>query len=288
MTLTIHSTPPEDVYCLWEAKTPPPAYLVLAMSSWLDYLNMDKLHIINHSNIATYLAPYYDVHALSRFGFSKQGDALEAALLMERGGVCLDLDTILVNNGCFGFLHAGHGADTFRIFGDSERGSMHCAVVSSSPGGSVVTEWTKECSRRIVADSEPVDWSYLANGIVEPIYRRYKGTDAFIIEELSDTQAVVETWHGADLGQNAMERYQRFWFEDSTVVDINAAAEKAVQIPGGLVLLHNSWTPQWFYQLDMSSVLASDTVMGKVLQQVAHPEAFGELESLLMLGSDPR
>lgn len=275
-------------YCLWEAKSHPPAYLVLAMSSWLDYLDMGNLHIINHSNIAHYLAPYYDVAALTNFDFPKQSDALEAALLMERGGVCLDLDTIFVNDGCYGFINASNGEDTFRMFGDSEKGAMHCAVVSSSQGGRVATEWTKECSRRVVAQSEPVPWNYLSNSIFEPIYHRLKGTSAFTIEELSATQAVVETWHGADLGSNGLQRYQKFWFSDRSVHDIDRAVENTLAIPGGMILLHNSWTPQSFYRMSAEEVLRSDTVMGKVLKEVSRPEAYKELESLLILGSDPQ
>ena len=89
------------VYTFWEPREKIPFYLRLCMETWKKFLPNATIVTLNYKNISEFL----DVRELGlnlfsdrRFSFMHVSDALRVALLAKRGGVWLDIDTIILSS----------------------------------------------------------------------------------------------------------------------------------------------------------------------------------------------
>ena len=66
---------------------------------------------------------------------------------------------------------------------------------------------------------------------------------------------------------NLVENYQNFYFENDYSQDV-------IKNTKGIILLHNSWTPQPFLQMNKEEFLNRNNTLSNVLKKVLSMEKF--------------
>jgi len=233
----------KTVYTFWESKGQISAYLQLCMETWKKNVPGIEIVVINHSNWAEFVGDIYDLNKLKTFSLPMQSDAVSAAVLATRGGMFIDMDSIVTKDFFedFGTL----APRKFVAFGKPNVKGLHVAVIKSqTPGNPVAMGWMNACKDRITNIAEGYNWAYLGNGILEPLMNDKRYFDDYLIVDRADYGNILE----ASLMREGQAKadYFNFYFNEHMNVDTSKAIEAARY---GIISLHNSWTPQDYKQM---------------------------------------
>ena len=224
------------VFTFWEG--PMPAYIRMCFDTWhMPY------------TILTYdsLSDYTDLRitpALLRFTLPQIADVIRVHVIRDQGGYWLDADTVLLGNALpdvnmmgnpvmrsntIGYLHADVGAEMFK------RWAKYQDDVISNPA------------------SNRSDWSIMGNAF----------TDTYVKEHTEISIGSVRSrWPETYMIRNIQrqEKYVEFYFNSSYCLrDIN---------PTDMLMLHNSWTPDWYKRLTTEEVLRQDCTLSNILREI--------------------
>lgn len=237
------------VYTFWQATGPMPAYLKLCVATWYKYVPNLQVEVVNHDNWHSYVGHLYDLESLKTFSLPMQSDAISAGVLAERGGLFLDIDTIVTQNFFDGFVPLAE--DRFVAFGRPNHKSVHLAILKSMlPGNPLACAWLQELQRRISNRPPKIDWSYLGNGIIDPLLRAEKHFYDYLIIDRAAYGNILEA--GLTTAGQPSADYLNFYFDAESTLDAAAALSAARY---GLISLHNSWTPANYKQLSGNHLL---------------------------------
>lgn len=272
-----------------------PPYLSLCMESWRRHLGDWEIVLLDHSNARDYIRDgVFDKDAwdaLLQFDLQVQKDAIQAAVLLEQGGIFMDVDTLVT----------GDISQVVRCLRRAEvvMFDRHLAFVAAQKGARLLTLWLRGVQRRLAdvrkigMSDEAYSWNHLGNGPLDVAIAEACSTPAHNarskqmtrlrsesrglraprgtvtmgrapLEVLSRTLNgfILEASHYCGDGRRAAEQYRSFWFEDT--VDL----ERALAGCGSLIGLHNSWTPQWYKLLSVSEVLAHNCLLSRTLRHL--------------------
>lgn len=237
------------VYTFWQAMGPMPAYLKLCLATWHKHVPDLQVEVINHDNWRSYVGHLYDIESLKTFSLPMQSDAVSAAVLAERGGLFLDIDTIVTRNFFEDFVPLAE--ERFVAFGKPNHKSIHLAILKSMlPGNPLACAWLQELQRRISNRPPTIDWSYLGNGIIDPLLRAEKHFYDYLIVDRAAYGNILEA--GLTTAGQPGSDYLNFYFNPESTIDAATALASARY---GLISLHNSWTPAEYKQLSPAQLL---------------------------------
>lgn len=267
--------------CYWEGSSPP-AYLAWCMSTWTDYVDLDEVLFLNHSNTSRYLGDLIDVEKLKRFSFAKQSDIVSAAYLYKYGGLFIDVDTILANNNARTFLAAKEQDDVFRFFGNAATMGVHIGVISSPRQGTIVSAWQEELFDRVANWESDNSWAYVGNQILDPLINDPKMAAYSQRFDVADNLATPELQFALAPADTAREKYEGFWFTQEVDPRVVASVRQA---PGGIISLHNSWTPPSFSELQIDALKASGTMLSALLSELGDASLVPQIQERVYFGS---
>ncbi|WRS31167.1 capsular polysaccharide synthesis protein [Actinomycetaceae bacterium MB13-C1-2] len=267
--------------CYWEGAKPP-AYIAWCISSWTKYVNLDDILFLNQSNVTRYLGDVIDMHSFRRYGFAKQSDIVSAAYLFRYGGVFLDSDTVLVNKSSTHFIDVQPTEDCFSYFGYSSTNAPHIAVLSSPPGGTIVTKWVEQLFERVPCYENDTGWAYVGNEILDPLVKNIELAQYSRCYDVNDYLATPETRFAKNRGAERREKYIEFWFKES--VDESALNEICAN-SGGIVMLHNSWTPRHISELPSSELVNGHFNLAALLRRVGDRGLIDGIQERIYYGS---
>lgn len=253
------------VYTYWESKGNIPAYLQLCMQTWKKSIPDLEIVVINHSNWAEFVGDVYDLNKLKEFSLPMQSDAVSAAVLAKRGGMFIDIDSIITKDffSEFGDL----APNKFVAFGKPNSKGMHIAVLKSEfPGNEVAENWMKTAKSRIAEREQNYNWAYMGNDILGPILQDKKYFDAYLIVDRADYGNVLE----ASLMKEGDPQadYFNFYFNNFMNIDETVAINSSKY---GIISLHNSWTPQYFKNYrKVEDVYADNCLLSRILKKILH------------------
>jgi len=237
------------VYTFWQAAGTMPAYLKLCTATWHRHVSGLEVEVINHDNWHAYVGHLYDLAALRTFSLPMQSDAVSAAVLAERGGLFLDIDTIVTHDFFEDFVPLAQ--ERFVAFGKPNHKSIHLAILKSMlPGNRVACAWLETLQQRISNRPAQIDWSYLGNGVIDPLLRKEEHFYDYLIVDRSAYGNILEAGLTTE-GQPGSD-YLNFYFDPASELDVEAALRAARY---GLVSLHNSWTPAAYKQFSAAQLL---------------------------------
>lgn len=101
------------------------------------------------------------------------------------------------------------------------------------------------------------EWDYLGNYLLN---RYLKTKYGYFRVDRTEIHAFPENKHLGD-SQDLIRNYQSFYFEN----DFSAEVMKDTQ---GIILLHNSWTPQDFLTMGEKEFLAQNNTLSNVLKKI--------------------
>lgn len=271
------------VCCYWEGKAPP-AYLSLCVSTWLDYLRLEDVVIINQSNVQRYIGDVLDVQSLKMYSFAKQSDIVSALYLNKFGGTFIDIDTIMMHKGAEGFLSVSSEDDKLKLFGNKKKGGMHIGALTTPAGGKLIDYWAEELIQKVPKWESDNSWAYVGNLIIEPYAKMEENRDYLHVIDVNKNYVTPELQGISGVDKSPREKYEEFWFSPMTQ-DREEYIDALSYVGGGTVSLHNSWTPGWYAELGVDEILARDCALSHLFRNKAKPEIVSHVEGLLKYGS---
>ena len=224
-----------NIYTFWEG--PMPGFIKLCMDTWkfpYTVLNYDNLH--NYTD--------FDIEPAKRFTLPQISDIVRVHVLRDQGGCWLDTDTIMLT----GKLPK---AD---FIGYPERRGISCAYLRTEPNTDMFIKWAEHQERVVHSSETPTYWATFANQFPEPYLQEHPDMEICPIDK---------SWPETYMVREDIPRYikyRRFYFEQSNrLSDIK---------PADLLMLHNSWTPEWYKDLTADEVLAQNCTMSNILREV--------------------
>ncbi len=104
-------------------------------------------------------------------------------------------------------------------------------------------------------------WNYCINAMIDPMALKADPKD-YVWLDKNDLYALPEEdLLDQDSTLNAVSAFQKYWLEKGDIKDV---MEKCA----GIIMLHNSFTPEKYRQMTEDEFLAQDTRMAALLKQL--------------------
>lgn len=223
------------VFTFWEGYMPD--YIKLCMRTWkFEYI------VLDYSNLKDFTDLPID-NRLKRFNLPQIADCIRVHVLRDNGGYWLDADTLSVT----GDLPTEH------IVGNDKRENT-IGFLHTDRHSKMFTEWA-EYQDEILADAKaPHYWNIMGNAFTDTYVKEHKEIKIYPI---SDTWA--ETYMIKDNTHNYW-KYVKFYFDSKySLKDLHST---------DLLMLHNSWTPEWYKTRIERDVLRTDCTLTRILKEL--------------------
>ncbi len=265
------------IFTFWEPKTNLPTYLKLCMQTWQKFLPEYEVVVLDYSNLDDWLGKdFFDKSLFNDFSLPKQADAIRCALLQRYGGIWMDCDTIITSDKVRNFLNP---ESNFVLIG------YHVAFICANKKSFVLKHWLKGVQfrikfykeykrnskfgrfclwlrspskyKKIVKNLE--GWDFLGNGVLQkPLHKAEKNPKEFLS---IDRQAYNILPELTEYGVSSPDTYRQFYFE-------NDFSDKVMKNDPGIILLHNSWTPQEYLKMDEKEFFSTNNTISNLLKKI--------------------
>lgn len=228
--------------------------------------------MLDHNDIIPFLnRAELSVDPIMQLPLQIQKDAIQAAVLLNDGGIFMDVDMIILNTlqPVFEFLEQSEAV----LF------SNHLAFIAARPGAAVIEQWT-EGIRQKLNDAIPetlaeAPWDFVGNSITNSLFKSSPSSRVLRLDK-HKFAFTPETIHFFNKGGPG-DQYRRFWF-DSHEPDTPFYRNQF------LIALHNSWTPDWYRQLSEDDVLAEQCLLSSTLKNVLNGNHYTMKKKRVNLG----
>lgn len=267
--LSLYSDKGFRLFTFWEPKEKMPAYIRLCMQTWQKFLPESEVVLLDYSNLEEWLGKdVYDEILFRDFSLPKQADAIRCALLKKYGGLWLDADTILTSP---------QVKDYLMIDSELVMISKHLAFIKANNNSKIIADWYNQIQynlkfyKDVKYQNNAVqkilhprryrrveNWDYLGNYILHKMLKTKNKKKFFSIDRM-EINALPELNNKKN--DNLVENYQNFYFENDYSQDV-------IKNTKGIILLHNSWTPQQFLEMNEEEFLSRNNTLSNVLKTV--------------------
>ena len=213
-----------------------PGYIKLCMDTWkVPYI------VLNYKNLHEYTD--IDIEPLKRFTLPQIADCVRVHVLRDNGGYWLDADTIMIS---------GKLPDTDMV-GYPETRQNSIGLLHTEPHSDMFTEWAAFQDEIIHGYDASPYWALMGNAFTDDYVKRHEDVRIHLIEDYCPEVYMVKD----DIPR--WQKYRRFYFEErNTLSDIR---------PTDLLMLHNSWTPEWYRNVPEGKVLDANCTMSNILRE---------------------
>ena len=213
-----------------------PCYIKLCMDTWkVPYT------VLNYGNVLDYTD--IDIERLKRFTLPQISDCVRVHVLKDQGGYWIDADTIMIT----GKLPATD------MVGCPEKRTNSIGLLYSEPHSQMFTEWARFQDEIISGYDRSTYWALMGNAFTDNYVKEHEEVRIWPIEDFCP-----ETYMVSD-NIPRWQKYRRFYFEEShTLADIR---------PTDLLMLHNSWTPEWYKDMLELDLLDANCTMSNILRE---------------------
>jgi len=223
------------IFTFWEG--PMPDYIKLCMKTWkFPYV------VLNYSNLAKYAIDVPE--KIKHLSLPKIADYVRVHILRDNGGHWLDADTIMLKN----------ELPKEMILGNNEtRSNTIGFLYAEKPHLDLFERWAK-FQDEIVKNLKPNDitnWDVFGNAFTDTYFK----TNSEIA-----IGTIAEKWPETRLDGDMPRRnkYENFYFKQNhSLNDITNTS---------MLMLHNSWTPQWFKTASEKQVLNFNCTLSNILK----------------------
>lgn len=265
------------IFTFWEPTNNIPDYVQLCIDTWKYNLPGYEIVILDYSNLSNWLSKKQIKRILCKdMTLPIQADAIRVALLRKYGGIWLDADTIILHNK---FLKRISDYDLAMI-GDTQKQTQHIAFIYAKTCSDIIEKWYKKICKRVFlfrlfnkckilrnifrhTNTVLHNWDVLGNGILDDLVNKSTDASAFLRLDKMKLGSLPEyTIATPDKAPNIL--YNEFWFghNNKTFDDVKNICF------GGIILLHNSWTPDKYKQMTKNEFLDSNILLARVLKNL--------------------
>lgn len=255
------------IFTFWEPVENMPEYIKLCIDTWRKFLPEYEIIILDYKTLDKWLGKdYYDKILYKKFSLPKQADAIRCALLSKYGGIWMDADTIITSSKVRDLLK---NSSDFTIVG------KHIAFIVANTNSKILEKWQKGifnnlrefkycrkiyklfCKKKYKLINR---WDYLGNGILDKFLENATEKEFYSIDASQNSIFPEKVWNN-DPEMKPRELYTDFYFNNSFSLDF---LEKNC----GMILLHNSWTPDEYKNMTQEKFLEQDITLAKILKKV--------------------
>ena len=267
------------IFTFWEPRKNIHGYISLCMRTWKIFLPDYEVVVLDWQNLDRYLTPNEIGAVLCKeMTLAMQSDCLRCAILLKYGGIWMDADTILT-----------HRIDTLLnregclFIGRQELGrrvNYGAFIVANAPGSQFLLSWYSSLLPRICEARRyrlnPLlrvfcrskwrkirRWDYCVNAIIDPLCNEQGERLGYQFVDKDDIGAMPEfrlRRNPRFAALSAAQLYRKYWFEKPEA-EVEGGS-------GGVVLLHNSWTPKSFRDMSEDEFLSCNVRMACLLRQI--------------------
>jgi len=226
----------ENIFTFWEG--PMPDYIKLCMETW-----PFPFIVLNYDNLKDYTD--YNFKSAKKYSLPIQADAARVHVLRDNRGYWLDADTIMLSANL-------PDAD---ILGDIWSGTNSIGYLhSSEPHLKFFEEWAKYQDEEMTKWPIHYHWAVLGNHFTD--YYLRKNNDV----KIGSIQPCWPEVYMIDGEAPRHAKYNEFYFSHkfqlSNIKKTN------------MLMLHNSWTPEWYKTFTRDQVLSYDCTLSNILREV--------------------
>lgn len=227
------------IYTFWEGKMP--AYIKLCMQTWKHDYTM-----LTYDNLNQYTdLPISELR--KHFTLPQIADIVRVHVLRDNGGYWLDTDTIMITD----------ELPTENMMGYVEERTNTIGYLYTEPNSEMFRKWAKYQDNIIDSadlDITPLSWDIVGNRFTDPYVKEHKEIS---ICDVSNKWA--ETYM-IDVDIPRPDKYKYLYFVESYhLSDLK---------PTNMLMLHNSWTPNWYKLLSKEQILDNTCTMSNILREV--------------------
>ena len=267
------------IFTFWEPRKNIHGYISLCMRTWKIFHPDYEVVVLDWQNLDRYLTPNEIGAVLCKeMTLAMQSDCLRCAILLKYGGIWMDADTILT-----------HRIDTLLnregclFIGRQELGrrvNYGAFIVANAPGSQFLLSWYSSLLPRICEARRyhlnPLlrvfcrskwrkirRWDYCVNAIIDPLCNEQGERLGYQFVDKDDIGAMPEfrlRRNPRFAALSAAQLYRKYWFEKPEA-EVEGGS-------GGVVLLHNSWTPKSFRDMSEDEFLSCNVRMACLLRQI--------------------
>ena len=264
------------IFTFWEPKENIPGYLELCLASWKKYLPDYEIVILDYFNLENWFGKdFYPQVLYEKFSLPIQADAIRCALLNKYGGIWMDIDTIITSEKTKQYLTI-----------DSELTLInnHIAfIIAKHIEGKILHNWQKRIFfnlkiAEIYYDTKTpqiirkllqkffqknfLSWDCMGNRILKrSLKTKNKKLFYKINSEVIKCFPEIEYKKINNIITPAPENYANFYFKHDY-------SDFALENNGGIILLHNSWTPEEYKKMSREEFLKTNNTLSKILQNI--------------------
>ena len=244
------------VYTFWEPREKIPLYLQLCMQTWKKFLPDATIVVLDYKNIGEFL----DVRELGlnlfsgRFTLPQIADAIRVALLAKHGGVWLDVDTIILSSDARKYFLPDKKHRTI-FFGDENRQTAHMAFINAPPNSMCMNFWREFIRERIwnLNLYASIGWDFFGNDFINAYAKNFPDEI-----KIFDRNLIMPETKLLSADVNDEKAYLKYYFLEN---------HRAAEVNAEMILLHNSWTPEFFLELPTKELFCVDCTLTNILAE---------------------
>lgn len=203
-----------------------------------------------------------------------QSDAIRCALLKYNEGIWIDADTIITNSTIFENMKKSDCT----MIGRKNDGVIYGAFIyTTKPNTDFIAKWFKELVPHVKQFRwatfwnrfgyckdlwvKTHNWDWCVNAITDPLAKKMS-PEQFSYFDKDELYALPE--YDSDLAKTETDKsrvYQNFYFKPGDATSI-------LQKNKGIILLHNSWTPDEYKRMSEEEFLKQDILLADLLRKV--------------------
>ena len=225
------------VYTFWEGEMPD--YIKLCMNTW-----HFPVTILNYDNLNNY-TDLQITSQLKRFTLPQIADCVRVHVLRDQGGYWLDADTIMISD----------KLPNATIMGDSiTRMNTIGFLHTDKPRSDMFIKWARYQDYVINNPNPAYHWSIMGNAFTDQYLKERQDISVY---------PVYNCWPETYMINGNAQRYNKyreFYFGYNYNLDDLLLTN--------MLMLHNSWTPDWYKELTRNELLNTECTMTNILKEV--------------------
>lgn len=222
------------IFTFWEGRLP--AYVELCLATW-----KKPFEVLNYNNLHKYTD--LKIEPLKRFTLPQIADCVRVHVLRDHGGQWLDADTIMITD----------RLPEETMVGDPVKRTCSIGVLNAEPGAEMFKKWASYQDSIINGRETSKLWSVMGNSFTDPYLRNHPEITVHNIEAFYPELYMIPD----EMSRGG--KYVEFYFKKNFhLKDIR---------PADLLMLHNSWTPGWYKDLNKLEVLNCNCTLSNILRE---------------------
>lgn len=246
----------EKIYTFWEGILPD--YLKLCMETWkFPYV------VLNYDNLTQYTDKIPE--KVKQLTLPKIADYIRVHVLRDNGGIWLDTDTIMLSD----------KLPEECILGNNTERSNTIGFLKTEAHSDFFESWAafqdQMLNRIPVSNIDITPWNIMGNRFTDNYLKVHKDIqigkleqnwpETYILKEELSRAQLYQIFHFGNFRLNDTQLYRKFYFgSDFTLNDVKDKTN--------MLMLHNSWTPEWYKNLSQDDVLNQKCTLSNVLREI--------------------